>query len=399
MRCARAVTALLVLGLTLSVTCVSTTSLAYPRVLIDCEALLNHRLSQLRAHLAQEHEGIAQAASALTVSRWVPRAPQLRGRIDQDQRRGQADVWSGRVGARLYLPSLTVDPSSRVAPGVSTRDLPKAWLMARRRDVVAQAAELHVAAREAWVELRSAQERAMIHEARHVLSRELEQAGALPARASKSARLQLDLAQLDQAQALSRWVSAASLIETLLDDAPLNQPVTPLQSVCAARPQTESAWNLLRQSPRQLSAEEAELLFDLYQRQTEHVRRRGRWIDFIEVSYDERGGDARWIAEVGVDLISLDPSTASERLKLRQIRAALREINDEATRNESKLRAQLSLPQTLRAPQSSLTRPELTQLPMLELYELEVSLWRRRWLHRLSVERTLIRWNQDHSAN
>ena len=143
----------------------------------------------------------------------------------------------------------------------------------------------------------------------------------------------------------------------------------------------------------------AELLFELHQRRTEHVRRRGRWVDFVEVSYDEQGGDTRWIAEVGVDLVPLDSSTSSERLRLNQLRATLRELNDVASRDESKLRAQLSLPQTYRAPQPALTQPELTQVPTLDLYELEVNLWRRRWLHRLSIERILLQWDYSHGAN
>ena len=376
-----------------------TGSLAYPRPLITCERLHEHQRSYTQARLALEHEGILNVASSLRTSRWIPRSPQLRGRVNHDQRRGQAGEWSGRVGTRLYLPALTTDPPESVELGVSLRDLPDAWLKAYQQREALRVAELHIVAREAWVALRVAQELDALYEARQQISQNLERAGAVSTRSLKHARLKHELAKLERDQTLGRWVSAVSLIEDMMLKDQQSPRIDPLESACVTRPTTESAWDQLIQQPRILSAQEAELLLELNQQHTAHVRRRGRWLDFVEVSYDQQGDDTRWIAEVGVDLVSLDPRGSSEELELHQLRSALRERSDEARRAESRLRAQIQLIRAHTTPSLTLDRPALTQLPEIELYELEVKLWQRLWLRDLSSERTLIQWRVTHRAD
>ena len=60
-----------------------------------------------------------------------------------------------------------------------------------------------------------------------------------------------------------------------------------------------------------------------------------------------------------------------------------------------RLRAQLRFIYAEGPPRASsitLKRPELRQLPDLDLYALEVTLWERSWRRALSAERALIMW-------
>ena len=370
---------------------------AYPRTVITCEALVKHKRLSTEQQLAQEHKGIIKVNSSLSRSKWIPRSPQLRGRVNQDQRRGQASEWSGRVGTRLYLPSLNTDPPEYRELGISSDDLPDAWLAARQRLEALEVAELHVDARQAWVKLKASQEWVVIHDTRYQISIKLQRTGAIHKHALRQAMLKHELAQLERDQALARWVSALSLIdEAYVGSDQTATRVDPLQTTCVTKPKTDAEWHQLTRQPRLLSTQEAELLFELNQRHTAHSRRRGRWLDFVEVSYDQQGNDTRWIAEVGIDIVPLDPRDSAERLDLHQRRSALRERSDQARKYESRLRAHIEIMRTDTQPQTKLDRPPLNQFSELELYELEVELWQQLWLRHLSNERTLIRWRATH---
>lgn len=391
-------------------------ALGYPQSLPSCERLQRSAFNALRPQLSREYEAFKRALSSLTLSAWVPRAPQLRGRVDRDDRADSSPEWSHRVGARLYIPSIGADPSEVRRLGVSFSELPDVWREARLREESARVATLHITARKSWVELRAAQERVAITEGRYEISTALERSGALSRRDLKRAQLQRELAILEEREALARWVELSSMIRAALsqgsdqrrdqderrsNSAPREGVVTPLESICAPRI-TSSQEHTRLQRPRALSSQEASLLFKLNQDSVNAVRDERRWFDFVEVSYDQRGDDTRWIAEVGVDLVPLETRDVSKRLRLDQLRAELRDRMSASARAESKLRASLEL---LRArpvgslPPSTLERPELTQLPDLEIYELEVKLWSSGWRHALSAERTLIEWRAMQSAD
>lgn len=376
----------------------ATPCLATPHTLISCRDISAYIDESNRGSIAREHQGVREVISSIHTSRWMPRSPQLRGRVNQDQRDDEPTSWSGRIGARLYLPAFTVDPPEVRALSISLSELPRAWLTARQRRERSQVIETHLLAREAWVSFRSAQESAEIERRRAQISTSLERAGALPSRSARRTALREALAHESLARAESRWVGASSLVYQIThsqrgaqqrDSASASHP---LKSACLSRPTDQKSWDQLKRRARALTVSEAEILLEINQRGTDQARRSGRWFDFIELSYDQRGRDVRWIAEVGVDLIPLDPRDAEESLKLHQLRAELRERGDEAGRVESSLLAQLELMRELALPPLEITRPKLDKLIDLELYELEVKLWESRWLRYLSSERTLAQW-------
>ena len=373
-------------------------SWAEPQSLINCKVYRDQSVQLLETRLTLESEGMVQVADSVDMNRWIPRSPQLRGRVNQDQRSGQARSWSSRVGTRLYLPALTSDPSVDSIAGLSLSELPLAWLKAKQRQESKRVSELHISAREAWVELKVAQERAAIQKTRHQLSLRLSGAGALPARVLKQVELQRELAEMDADQALHDWVSINSLMT--LNNSADNRKYhrDPLQSVCIAHPVTQSEWNQILHQPRAHLASEIELLMKLNYQRLSQSRRRGRWLDFVEVSYDEQDGDGRWIAEVGLDLVPLDTGNSADQLELHKLQSSLQTLKDEAVQHEIRLSTQLSMIRAHQKPQRELKRPQLIQLPDLDLYELEVSVWQKRWRRYLSIERVLIQWWATHTA-
>ena len=117
-------------------------SWAEPQSLINCKVYRDQSVQLLETRLTLESEGMVQVADSVDMNRWIPRSPQLRGRVNQDQRSGQARSWSSRVGTRLYLPALTSDPSVDSIAGLSLSELPLAWLKAKQRQEFQELAKL-----------------------------------------------------------------------------------------------------------------------------------------------------------------------------------------------------------------------------------------------------------------
>ena len=381
-----------------------------PLTLKSCQARWTTTLKRHERRLDYAQRSLKFRFSQARTKLWLPKSPQLRGRLDQELEDPDS---RGRVGLRWHLPKLSMsEPSPKILGelGLSEEKLPERWLRLKKHELWIESLGADLLLREAWLTQTALSYEERLSQAELTLQSQLLRDGltsSIRLKTLRSRHFSLQLKLRRATRELKRLMIMAhgsvngltpliaqhdtkeltTLLSTSVVDCLSPETLTSLQSSLSH----ESAH--LSTSP--LTLGEIELIIQLVMSRFKAQSNAHQWLEFVELSYDGRVGSERVIAELGLNLPLGPQRERAERLSVDELRETAQQLHRSLKRQRGSLRGLLSLEALNDLSQERIAQPHLSALNTLDELQLaraEVSHWRSAWSDRHHLERLVIEW-------
>ena len=360
-----------------------------------CDEFLN--LSQVQRENIEAIESSSELIDAelnvLKQARWLPQAPQLRARTSRGLEGD--DIWRGRLGIRWYIPHFSIP---RDVQDKRIETVLKELTTVFERTARIPLAYMHLAARRRWLTWTTNLIKHRLWSTKYKLLKDLAQSGSINQLQVRRALAQVKLSQLAEQRSRHAW---QALYQNIITRPPSEEPLKlssrfPLAERCVSPPSSEDVKKRLLTSPPLRSLRELLLTLALMKEKRTEDR---RWIDFIEVSYDQQPDRSRMIAEIGIDLPNLD---SRRQLDQRTRTLKQRQLHEMRLGREQEEKTLLAELQALLAEEPSTDySPDpphfiSDQIPIIEIEMIELEIWKQAWSDQLSFEEVHLRWVAAH---
>ena len=360
----------------------------------NCLRVMNQTLELYTKELSGESELLDRRLQLSESERWLPKSPQLRTRFERSVLTSGLALSKPRLGLRWAMPSFGGPKNSALALFEVDR-LVDRWREAREANIMIDAAMRHLNFRERW--LVWAKEEGLAQIAQEELSRAkiLFEAGSLTQSQLRRAELRQERVMLKSQTSRKHLRRAVSEMSENAHHIVFDLRASPLKDQCIQSFELPELG--IEQTKRPPSIAELSIITQLRLDATEAQSFSGRWIDFVELSYDDNQGDQRLIAEFGFDLPwgnrSLEKNEISMDRRLRKLFSLKAELDRSlkalwASLSEDERGASVPLPYP----------PSLEDSKLIDLLERAeaLELWSLQWLARLEREKLILEWLKLH---